>query len=312
MLSISLTARRCAIAFALALTPLAFAPLRAQEQVVPDAPPPPKELPAGAVGGMGDVNIFPKRVVINDRQRVVSIGLYNRGTAPSDYDITILDRMMTPDGQLLDLAAVEDPVQRARVNTASSMLRWSPRRVVLQGSDSQTVRIMARVPEGLPAGEYRSHFIATAIPPGGDGSFSIDDATGAAQGNGIGVRIVPRFGISIPVIVRVGETTLQVALKDVKLVSLPQRTGLSFTITRGGNRSAFGDIEVTSAGSRTPIALLKGIGVYTEIGQREVTIPLAPEANPALYRSGARLTLTYRDDDFAPGQILAKQEYIVP
>jgi len=275
--------------------------------------PAPQAMPAGAVGGMGDVNIFPKRVVINDRQRVVSIGLYNRGTGPSDYEISLADRMMTEDGQLLDLASVEDPAQRAAVSTASAMLRWSPRRVVLQGNDSQTVRVMARLPEGLPAGEYRSHFIATAIPPGGDGSFSIDDAAGATQETGIGVRIVPRFGISIPVIVRVGETTLAVAIRDVKLVALPQgEQGISFTITRSGTRSAFGDIEVAAPGSKSPVALLRGIGVYTEIGQRHVTIPLLPDANPALYRSGARLTVTYRDDDFAPGQLLAKQDYIVP
>ena len=202
---------------------------------------------------------------------------------------------------------------RDKVNTASAMLRWSPRRVVLQGNDSQTVRVMARLPEDLAAGEYRSHFIATAVPPGGDGSFSIEDATGVSQGNGIGVRIVPRFGISIPVIVRVGETSVQVGITDVRLVDLAQADRrIEFTITRSGNRSAFGDIEVTSSASRAPIAMLKGIGVYTEIGRRRVAIPLLADASPASYGSGVRLKVTYRDDDFAPGQILARQEYTVP
>lgn len=277
------------------------------------APAAPAQLPAGSVGGMGDVNLFPKRVILTERQRIVSIGLYNRGTSASDYEISIADRMMTPDGRLLDLAAVEDQAQRDSVKTASSLLRWSPRRVLLQGSDAQTVRVMARIPPDLPAGEYRSHFIATAVPPGSDGSFSIDDAAGAAPGDGIGVRIVPRFGISIPIILRVGETSVTAGIVQPRLITIgPGEQAIAFTLTREGTRSAFGDITVTAPGLRTPVANSKGIGVYTEINRRDVVMPVAPEAAAALAKSGTRLTITYTDDDYAPGQVLARQEFTVP
>lgn len=269
--------------------------------------------PAGSVGGMGDVNIYPKRVVIDQKQRVASIGLFNRAAAQGDYDITITDMMMTPEGRLVDMGTVTDPAQRATVRTASSLLRWSPHRVTLGPYDSQTVRLMARVSPDLPAGEYRSHFTAVAIPRTGTGGLTIEQASGAQQPSSIGVTIVPRFGISIPVIVRVGETTLTAGLRDLAVIALPDgKQAILLTITREGNRSAFGDIAVTVTGTKTKLAEIRGIGVYPEVSQRSVQIPLDPAAGRGAAARGSSLTVTYTDDDFAPGKILAKQDFIVP
>jgi hypothetical protein len=275
--------------------------------------PPAASVPAGSVGGLGDVNLFPKRVVLAGRTRIATIGLYNKATGPGDYKITVDDRIMTEDGQLLDLDAVPDPAAKARVKSARAMLRWSPQRVTLRGSEAQTVRLMARVPPDLAPGEYRSHFSVTAIPPGAEGGFSVDEAVGGPQGNSIGVRIVPRFGITIPVIVRIGATTLEVGLKDFQLVRMENgATGAKFTITRSGTRSAFGNIVLTMGGAKKPLAELKGIGVYTEIDRRQVVIPIDPAALAAPIKPGSRITVTYTDDDAAPGQVLAKQEFSVP
>jgi hypothetical protein len=267
--------------------------------------------PDGAVGGLGDVNLFPKRVVLDDRQRVATIGLYNRSSGSGDYEIAITDRAMTPAGDIVDLAAVNDPALKARVKTAADMLRWSPRRVVLQGNEAQTVRVMARLPEGLPPGEYRAHFSAVAVPPDVDQGLSIADAAGNPPRNAIGVKIVPRFGISIPVIVRVGETTLSVGLAGARRVALPDgRPALAIAITRSGTRSAFGDITVSAPGAKGPLAVARGVGIYPEVDGRTVTLPLNPAAGPLA--PGARVTVTYTDDDFAPGQTLAKQDFTVP
>ncbi|TCM19785.1 hypothetical protein EDF56_103428 [Novosphingobium sp. PhB165] len=278
------------------------------------APPPQAStlVPEGAVGGMGDINLYPKRVVIDDRARIASVGLYNRSIERGEYDIAIADKMMTSDGRLLDIETVTDPVERAKVHGAAAMLRWSPRRVVLGGSEAQTIRIMARVAPDTPPGEYRSHFSAVAVPPE-DSSYSIEQAAGGQKLNSIGVRIVPRFGISIPVIVRVGQTTLTAGIENAHLVPLPGGgRGLQLTITRSGTRSAFGDIAVTAPGAKAPLAVLRGLGVYTEIDARQVTVPLDPAADPRLLASGAKLTVTYTDDDVDPGKVLASRDITVP
>ncbi|MFC0687328.1 fimbrial biogenesis chaperone [Novosphingobium clariflavum] len=276
--------------------------------------PPPRAaaaVPEGAVGGMGDINLYPKRVVIDERTRIASVGLYNRSIERGEYDIAIADKVMTADGRLLDAEAVA-PGERARLHGGAAMLRWSPRRVVLGGSEAQTIRIMARVAPDTPPGEYRAHFSAVAVPPA-DASYSIEQAAGAAGQGSIGVRIVPRFGISIPVIVRIGQTTLTAGIESPRIVALPGgRKALQLTITRAGTRSAFGDIAVNAPGARAPLALLKGLGVYTEIDARQVTVPFDAGADPRFLASGAKLTVTYTDDDVEPGKVLASRDLIVP
>lgn len=287
--------------------------LQPAQQASPQSAPNPPALPVGSVGGMGDINLFPKRVVIDGRRKVASVGLYNKSTQPGEYDIIITDKMMTGDGQLVDLAGISDPAAKATVRAASGLLRYSPRKVMLAGSEAQTVRIMARITPDLPPGEYRTHFSAVAVPPGLDKGFTAEQAAGTANPNTIGVRILPRFGISIPVIVRVGQTTLSAGLADLAVTTQPSGGKvLGLTITRSGTRSAFGDITITAPGLRKPLLEVKGIGVYTELTARRLSLPLPADTNPALLRSGARLKVTYTDDDEAPGQILAQQEFIVP
>ncbi len=300
-------ARGAAAVLSFMVAAAGLVPEAATAQQVPTA----AQAPTGAVGGMGDVNIYPKRIVIDDRRRLGTLGLYNRSTSPGDYDITLADRLMTPAGQLLDLDAVTDPELRARSRSAAGMLRWSPRRAALGGSEAQTVHVMARIAPDTAPGEYRSHFMILSVPPEGEG-LSIDQAAGAAPADGIGVRIVPRFGISIPVIVRVGPTTLNVGIAGLAMIDGPQGRSLRLQLTREGTRSAFGDIAVTVPGTKTTVAEVMGVGVYTEVNGREVILPLNPKADPRSYARGSRLTVTFTDDDAEPGKVLTRQELTVP
>ena len=269
--------------------------------------------PEGAVGGMGDVNLYPKRVVLDGRQRIATVGLYNRSIAPGDYQIAIEDRIMLPDGSVVLPDKAGDPALRGRLRGAAGMLRWSPRRITLRGNEAQTVRIMARTPPELPAGEYRAHFQAVSVPPAADAADSIDRAVAQGAARTIGVTIVPRFGISIPVILRVGETTLSAGIRDIAMESGPEgKRSLSLTITRSGTRSAFGDISVTRAGSKVIVGQVKGVGVYTELDSRQVSVPLSGEASTGALSPGSRLVVTYTDDDADRGKVLASAEFVVP
>jgi len=279
---------------------------------VPEAAP--GAAPEGSVGGMGDINLYPKRIVIDARQRIASVGLYNRAAALGEYEISVTDMLMTPDGQVFPLDNLPPGVSADRLSPASAMLRWSPRRVALQASEAQTIRIMARPPAELPDGEYRSHFMVVSVPADVDQGLSIEEAAGAGDGraDGIGVVIRPRFGISIPVILRVGETTLDVGLQVDGLVDGEGGKALALTVLRSGTRSAFGDITVTMPGGGDPVAVTRGVGVYPEVDSRRVVIPLDPAFDLARLRSGMVLTVTYVDDDFAPGTTLARQDFVVP
>lgn len=263
--------------------------------------------PSDSVGGEGDINLYPKRVVLDSRRQITTIGLFNNTAETGTYEISVVDLVMDSTGQIRPVEKVADADLKARTRTASSFLKHSPRRVVLQGAESQLVRVLVRAPADLPDGEYRSHFKVTAIPRNLDEGTSIEQVSQFAQQSDIGVAIRPRFGISIPVIVRIGETTLNVGISDVRLVTTnSDQRAISFNINRAGTRSAFGDILITSNSNGETLALVKGIGVYPEIDSRHVTIPLDPATDPALVAEGAGVTITYLDDDHEPGNILAR------
>lgn len=288
-----------------------------QEDIIEEAPLLPEveagQVPEGSVGGMGDINLYPRRIVMDQRQRIASVGIYNKTAFEGEYEISIADMVMTNEGNVIPLDNLPAGVDADTVKTASEMLRWSPRRVMLLGSEAQTVRIMARPPAGLPDGEYRSHFMVVSVPSNLDEGFSIEDAVGNSSENtgNVGVTIRPRFGISIPVIFRIGATTLDVGLEDISLVEGDQGALLSLTITRSGTRSAYGDLIVTAPGEDEPVVIARGIGVYPEIDSRQVRLALNPEFDLSLLHSGMVLTATFVDDDFTPGETLARQEFVV-
>lgn len=303
-------APRLSLFAALALAIVCPVSATAQSADTADAnvPPPPE----GSVGGLGDINLFPKRVVIDGRRSISQIGIYNKTSNSGDYAIDILDMAMTPDGNLVAFDKDLTDEQKARVATASPFLRYSPRRVTLSGGDSQLIRIMARADAELPDGEYRSHFRVSAIPPD-EGGTSIEGALGGEESTGIGVTIRPRFGISIPIIVRIGATTLDVGIDSVRLVTTTDgRQALAMNVTRSGTRSAFGDVIVTASGGGKPVAVARGVGIYPEIDQRLVVVPINPEAAPESLASGTRWTVSFVDDDFEPGKTLAEIAFMVP
>lgn len=268
--------------------------------------------PAGSVGGLGDINLYPKRLVLTDRDRLGTIGLYNRSPATGEYEISITDKLMLPDGSIVDVDDEFAGSAPPGFRPASTMLRFSPKSVQLPGNESQTVRIVPRLPVGLPPGEYRSHFTVVAVPPLETGD-SISAAVNGPAANGIGVQVLPRFGISIPVIVRVGTTTLTAGIKDARLEKSSEGAWeFAALLTREGTRSAFGDVIATAPGFAKPIAQLRGVGLYTEIGSRPVRIPLDPSVARGKLPSGLVVTLTYIDDDAAPGTVLARQDIRVP
>lgn len=270
-------------------------------------------VPEGSVGGMGDINLYPRRVVIDGRQRTAQVGLFNRTANEGVYEINVTEMAMTPEGQLVALDQVNDPDLAARVRSAKNMIRWSPKRLTLLGSESQTIRLMARPSSDTPPGEYRAHFVAISRPDDSAGGVTIDEAITGRQTTGIGVTIRPRFGISIPVIVRVGETTLELEIDNPQLIELPDgRKGLALELARSGTRSAYGDLRVLRKGSPDPIALARGVGVYPEIDSRSIVLPVELDADDPPLASGEKLTIEFIDDDFEPGASLARVEYTVP
>lgn len=217
-----------------------------------------------AYAGVGDLLVAPTRVVLNGR-RGTEVILNNIGEDVATYRITAELRRMGPDGKLAD---VTEP--NAKEKTAQEMVLFAPRKVVLPPNQPQAIRLSARAPEGLPDGEYRVHMLFRAIPA------PQSAVAEPKKVEGVAFQLRPIYGVTIPVIVRLGNLEAKAALSNVRKVEDNGKPAIALDISRTGDRSTFGEVRVFKAGVADPIAMVAGIAVYTEIGQRSVVIPIDP------------------------------------
>jgi len=219
--------------------------------------------PAPATAGIGDLLVAPTRLVLDGR-RGAEVVLNNIGDEPATYRISVEFRRMTADGNLVD---VTEPT--AQDKTAADMIVYAPRRVTLAPHEPQSIRISARPPAGLPDGEYRVHLLFRAIPP----STPVAQAQ-SEPAKGLHLQLIPVYGVTIPVIVRLGNLQATAGIADVKLEKEDGKPAIGLDLSRSGTRSTFGEVRVLKPGVKDPIAIQRSVAVYTELGQRHVTIPV--------------------------------------
>lgn len=227
--------------------------------------------PAAHAQGPGDLTVTPTRVVFEGRTRTAQVSVINRGTKKATYRIAFLQMRMSEEGQLEE---IESPGAGERF--ADGFLRFSPREVTLQPELAQTVRLLVRKPADLAPGEYRSHLLLYAIPTDGQATPELPEL----KDKEIGIRLIPIYRVSLPVIVREGDLAATAALDDLAVEpgSGAAALTLSFRLRRGGERSLFGDVTVThvSADGRSErvVGEIKGLAVYTPNEVRRIQMPL--------------------------------------
>jgi len=200
-----------------------------------------------------------------DGRKGAEIILNNIGDEPATYRISVDFRRMTEDGTLEEVAQPS-----AADQSAADMIIYAPRRVTLAPHEPQAIRIAARPPQGLPDGEYRVHMLFRAIPP----ATPVVQAAAAQPEKGLKFELIPVYGVTIPVIVRLGNLQATAGIANVHLDRKDGNSSVSLDLSRVGQRSTFGEIRVLKPGRKEPIALQKAVAVYTEIGTRHVSIPV--------------------------------------
>jgi P pilus assembly chaperone PapD len=261
---------------------------------------------ARAGSGPSDLLVAPTRVVFEGRLRTAEITLVNVGSSTATYRITFVHLRMSEEGGTQEIeASGAEPGERF----ADELIRYSPRQVTLEPNVAQTVRMQLRKPEGLEPGEYRSHLLFRAIPSVGPDPKTAEDATAFS------VRLTAIYGVSIPVIVRHGETSAQVTLSGLELVppgGADATPALRFRISRTGNQSIFGNLTATfvpAGGKASVLGLANGVAVYTPNPVRRAAIPL--RAPPGVVLKNGRLHLAYTKQDKG-NETIAEADLLVP
>jgi P pilus assembly chaperone PapD len=221
-------------------------------------------LSTAANAGVGDLLVAPTRLVLDGRKGAEVI-LNNIGDEPATYRVSIEFRRMTEAGDLVDVTTPTTADQ-----TAEDMIVYAPRKVSLAPNEPQAIRIAARPGPGIPDGEYRVHMLFRAIPPATPVVQTPDQQT-----SGVQFKLTPVYGVTIPVIVRLGNLQATAGIAGVRLEQKDGVPAVGLDLTRIGSRSTFGEVRVLKAGLKDPIAIQKGVAVYTEVGKRHVSVPIA-------------------------------------
>lgn len=255
----------------------------------------------------GQLMVHPTRVIFEGRTRTGEVEVLNNGAESATYRISLIRERMTDSGEFV---LVDKPLPGE--NFADELIRFSPRQVTLPAGGSQLVRLQLRKPADLPAGEYRSHLMLQALPA----PATIRRADAAQNGTeGLNVALNAIVSLSIPVIVRQGETTATVSLatlhvKRGRVTSDPP--AVVFEIHRQGNRSLYGDIAVsfTQHGKELIVGRANGVAVYVPNLLRVMELPLQLPANQNLLNGRLRVSFSDRPD--AGGKLLAEAALDLP
>jgi hypothetical protein len=273
-------------------------------QAPPSATPPtiagqtlPQDAPKAKDDAAGGVVLMPSRVVLEGRGRAVEVMLKNGGATAASFRVSLKEMEMLPNGKLQGRVKKEGEI------TAADLVRFTPRQVDLAPGESQIVRFQLRKPENLPEGEYRSHALFQGIPPAKPAEPITEDAE-----KRLSFSITQVMGISIPVIVRHGETKAAIKLTGIRYWQ-PEVAGtvpvISLFLERSGNRSVVGDMRATvESGGKVPkgtlLVELKGTGVYTNLERREVHLPMYFAKDGKLKGARIKVVFTATDLKMAP------------
>lgn len=260
---------------------------------------------SGSVTAQGNLLITPRRVVFEGSKRTQDLNLANTGFDSAKYNVSIVNYKMQEDGSFKEITEAEEGQ-----NFADIYLRFFPRTVTLAPNESQVVKMQLIKTNTLKPGEYRSHVYFRAVPK--ETALGIEEVN--KDTTAIGVRLVPIFGITIPVIIRTGESTTKVSLSELKMETVNDTIPrLQFTFNRTGNMSVYGDIKVEYVSAQsvaTTVGVVRGIAVYTPGEIRRFQMDLDKKAKVNYHKGTLKVTYTSQSDTkpevLAVGELLLK------
>jgi hypothetical protein len=186
------------------------------------------------------VEVDPPRPVLYSKTRTTEIVITNPANKPVDvrlnFEYTTLRGDSVLGNRLIDSGFTEEEKSK----DCSGWLKVFPRRMVIPGRGSRTVRVLASIPQGISDGEYSARIVmdcelqnaVTEIP-----------ALDTAQ-NDVSMAAAMSTVLSLPVAVRVGkfETGIQLESVTTKRDTLGQ-TYLLCGLQRTGNSPYRGTMQ---------------------------------------------------------------------
>jgi hypothetical protein len=251
----------------------------------------------------GDLLIAPTRVIFEGKKQKEEINLINVGKDTARYSISFVQKRMKEDGSFM---LIDQPDSGQMF--ADPYLRIFPRFVTLAPQESQVIMLQCRRRPDMAAGEYRSHLYFRS-----EKDYTPLGQKDPAKDSTLSVQLIPIYGIGIPVIIRSGEGNVNTTLSDVKLeISKETIPYVKFAINRTGNISSYGDIIVQfvpAEGKPYRVGVLTGVGVYTNITRRNISMKLT--MMPGMSLKQGKLIVLYTSPKEEKYKVYAQGELAV-
>lgn len=254
----------------------------------------------------GDLLVTPKRVVFEGNKQKEVLYLLNMGEDTTTYSVSFVQKNMKEDGSFVDVAETELGQQ-----FADSYLRIFPRKITLAPKEGQSIALQYRRKGDMKAGEYRSHLYFRSEKD----YTALGDKGASKDSKSLSVQLIPIFGMSIPIIIRTGETDVTATISDLKLETQDETVqNLSFIINRLGNISLYGDIRVQfipEKGKPYEIGAINGLGVYTSINKRNISLRLDATTKKPLTKGTLKVTYSSNSDGSGKAIVYAANNLVI-
>lgn len=206
-----------------------------------------------------NLQVFPLRADLTQRERTTSLTVRNRGDKTTTYQISSVFYQQDYEGQM---SLNNSPPATER--SVKDFLRFSPRRVTLAPGESQVVRLMIRPGADLAAGDYRAHI-----------RFEPMDSEGKTEPNLVmRMQLEAKVAVNIPVIYRHGQVEGDVSLEKFS-IQKDQKGELSFSVVmkKTGNIFATGVFMIYHQKDlKKAQAIVRGVSSYRD--ERRFIFPL--------------------------------------
>lgn len=212
------------------------------------------------------IMIYPKYVSLDDKTKSAEVTLINSSALESsNYRVTLSYKKQNPDGSYTEVSEEEIPA-----DSVTKLLRYSPRSVMLKPSQSQTVRILKRIPEGLEPGDYVGYITFTEV------LLEKAATKESLQPGAFSVKLTPIPSFSIPIFVhyKVKENA-PISLETNGLISKDNITSLRVIMKRQKQETrtvARGDLSVWDGDEM--IGYIKGRYMLPSTEILETRIPM--------------------------------------
>lgn len=250
-------------------------------------------LALASVASAQGVVVAPHAIYLDHRTRSGSITLYNPGAEPTEVAIASFFGYPVTDSAGHFVLQTPDSVEPG-MPAASTWIEAFPRRMILGPLQRQTIRLLARPPQGLADGEYWSRVAISA--KGGSLDLAGADSAGIQIGLTLEVKTI------IPLIYRKGALQTGVRLGPITA----RRNGDSLIVRARLERQGTAAFVGTARGAlvdgrgRTVATVEQPVAIYYD-AEPAFMIPIAGQSAGS-YR--LRLEVTSDRSDIAPDLLL--------